>query len=337
MLSFPSIHHRKLAVLACALLLFCSLSSLAQTAAKAKATPTRAGDIHISDFDATRAYNHVKKMVDVGPHPAGSPAIKKVQEYIEKELKSYGLKITEDTFEAVTPRSTVAMKNIIAELPGEKPEVVLITGHYDTKLQPGFVGANDGGSSAATVLELARVLAKTRPAYTLWFVFFDGEEAVVDWSAMNGKDNTYGSRHLAEKMKADGSLAHTKALLLVDMIGDKDLDIKREGESTRWLVDILWNTAQTVGYEKNFLRDEQFISDDHLPFKEMGVPVVDLIDFNYGPDHAYWHTNQDTLDKISGASLKAVGDVIIRALPDIYKRLDNPPPPRVKNKSGENH
>lgn len=337
MLSFSQIHPRNLAVFAWALLLVCGLSGLAQRAAKAKAMQTRAGDIHITDFDATRAYNHVKKMVEVGPHPAGSAAIKKVQEYIEKELKSYGLKVTEDNFEAVTPRSTVAMKNIIAELPGEKSEVILITGHYDTKLQPGFVGANDGGSSAATVLELARALAKTKPAYTLRFVFFDGEEAVVDWSAMNGQDNTYGSRHLAAKMQADGSLAHVKALLLVDMIGDKDLDIKREGESTRWLVDILWNTAQMVGYEKNFLRDEQYISDDHLPFKELGVPVVDLIDFNYGPDHAYWHTNQDTLDKISGESMKAVGDVIIRALPDIYKRLDNPLPPRVKNKAGENH
>jgi Zn-dependent M28 family amino/carboxypeptidase len=301
---------------------------LAQSASKTKAANGKPDKI--TDFDAVRAYNHVKNMVGYGPHPSGSEAIKKAQEYIEKEFKSYGLKVTEDNFESVTPRGNVPMKNIIGELPGEKPEIVLITGHYDTKRQSGFLGANDGGSSAACVLEMARVLSKTKPKYTLWFVQFDGEEAVVDWNAMNGKDNTYGSRHLVSKLKADGTLGRVKAMLLVDMIGDKELDIKREGESTPWLVNVIWDTAQKIGYEKNFIDEEQYISDDHLPFKEAGVPVVDLIDFNYGPDHAYWHTNEDTLDKISGESMKAVGDVLIRALPDIFKRLDKPQPAHAK-------
>jgi glutaminyl-peptide cyclotransferase len=177
---------------------------------------------------------------------------------------------------------------------------------------------------------MARVLSKTKPRYTLWFVQFDGEEAVVDWNAMNGKDNTYGSRHLVSKLKADGTLSRVKAMILVDMIGDKELDIKREGESTPWLVNVIWDTASKIGYEKNFINEEQYISDDHIPFKEAGVPVVDLIDFNYGPDHAYWHTNEDTLDKVSGESMKAVGDVLIRALPEIFKRLDSPQPARAK-------
>jgi glutaminyl-peptide cyclotransferase len=295
---------------------------LAQSVPKAKA-----GELGKAvDFDAARAFNHVKEMVALGPHYSGSEAIKKAQKYIEKEFKSYGLNVSEDNFEAVTPRGTVPMKNIIAELPGEKPDGVLITGHYDTKRQDGFVGANDGGSSAACVLEMARALSKTKPQRTLWFVLFDGEEAVVDWSAMDGKDNTYGSRHLASKLKSDGSLSRVKAMILVDMIGDKNLDIKREGESTPWLVDLVWDTAWKIGYKKNFLREEQYISDDHLPFKEVGVPVIDLIDFNYGPDHSYWHTNEDTLDKTSGESMKAVGDVIIRALPEIFDRLDHPHP-----------
>jgi Zn-dependent M28 family amino/carboxypeptidase len=277
-----------------------------------------------SEFEAVRAYEHVKKLVAFGPHPSGSEAIKKAQEYIENELKSFGLQVNFDNFTGQTPRGPVPMKNIIAELPGEKREIVLITGHYDTKLQDGFMGANDGGSSAAAVLETARVLSKTKPEYTLWFVLFDGEEAVVDWSAMNGKDNTYGSRHLAAKLSGDGTLDRVKALILFDMIGDKNLDIKREGESTPWMVDAIWKAAHTLGYQKYFLESEQYISDDHLPFREAGVPVVDLIDFNYGPGHSYWHTNLDTLDKISGESIKVVGDAVIGALPDIFKYLSNP-------------
>jgi glutaminyl-peptide cyclotransferase len=280
-----------------------------------------------SGFDAARAFDHVKRLTEMGPHPSGSVAIKRAQDYLEKELKSYGLKVTEDSFVGQTPKGAVPMKNIIGEVAGEKPEVVLITGHYDTKRQAGFVGANDGGSSAATVLEMARALSKTKPQYTLWFVLFDGEEAVVEWS---GTDNTYGSRHLVAKLRNDGTLAHVRAMLLVDMIGDKNLDIQREGGSTRWLVDAIWEAAWKAGYAKNFLRDEHFISDDHQPFIEAGIPAVDLIDFDYGADNAYWHSNQDTLDKISGDSMKAVGDAVIGALPAIFKRLNELPPPRPK-------
>ncbi|MGA9770921.1 MAG: M28 family peptidase [Blastocatellia bacterium] len=317
----------KASVITLALMLAICGTALCKQSAKTSAGATGGQP---ADFNAARAYNHVKSMVEFGPHPSGSEAIKKVQEYIGKEFKSYGLKVIEDNFEAVTPRGTVQMKNIIGELPGEKPDIVLITGHYDTKLQRGFLGANDGGSSAACVLEMARALSKTKPHYTLWFVQFDGEEAVVDWGAMNGKDNTYGSRRMVSKLQSDGAIKRIRAMILVDMIGDKELDIKREGESTAWLVNVIWNTARKIGYEKNFLNDEQFISDDHIPFKEAGIPVVDLIDFNYGPDHEYWHTNEDTLDKISGESIKTVGDVVIRALPEIFKRLDNPQPAHAK-------
>lgn len=326
------IKSRKAFPLALALMLAIVGTGLAQSVSKSKTVAHAAGrqPDKAADFDATRAYNHVKSMVEVGPHPSGSEAIKKVQDYIGKEFKSYGLKVIEDNFEGVTPRGTVKMKNIIGELPGEKPDIVLITGHYDTKLQRGFVGANDGGSSAACVLEMARALSKTKPQYTLWFVQFDGEEAVVDWGAMNGKDNTYGSRHLVSKLESDGTLKRVRAMILVDMIGDKELDIKREGESTKWLVNAMWGAAQNLGYEKHFLGEEQYISDDHIPFKEAGIPVVDLIDFNYGPDHDYWHTNEDTLDKISGESMKVVGDVVIRALPEVFKHLDTPQPAHAK-------
>jgi glutaminyl-peptide cyclotransferase len=272
-------------------------------------------------IDANRAFAHVKKVVEFGPRPSGSEAIKKTQEYIKSELSSYGLKIIEDKFEGTTPKGKIPMNNIIAELPGQKSEVVMISGHYDTKLMPGFVGANDGGSSMAAVLETARVLAKTKPEYTLWFVFFDGEEAVVEWV---GNDNTYGSRHMVDKMKAEGTLSRIKALILYDMMGDKGLDIKRDGDSPAWLIDTIWNTAKTLGYSKNFLGNETFISDDHIPFREAGIAAIDLIDFNYGADNSYWHTNADNLDKVSGESIKIVCDVVLQSLPELYKKINAP-------------
>jgi Zn-dependent M28 family amino/carboxypeptidase len=275
----------------------------------------------ITDFDAARAYSHMKRLCEIGPRPPGSEAIKKAQAYIIGELKSYGLKITEDDFTAETTRGRVSMKNIIAELAGEKNEVVIVAGHYDTKLQDGFIGANDGASSTAAVLEMARALAGTKPQYTLWFVFFDGEEAFVNWEANNGKDNTYGSRHMADQLTANGAIKRVRAMILVDMIGDKNLDLLRDDESTRWLVDVIWGTARQIGYGKNFIEQESAYSDDHIPFREAGVPVIDIIDFNYGPNNSYWHTNQDTLDKVSGESVKIVSDTVIRSLPEIFKRL----------------
>src|SRR5262249_22593326 len=247
-------------------------------------------------FDANRAYAHMEKVVGFGPRPSGSAAIKKTQDYIIGELKSYGLTVSEDNFNGQTPKGAIPMKNIIAELPGQKPEVVIISGHYDTKIMPNFVGANDGGSSTAALLETARVLSKTKPEYTLWFVFFDGEEAVVEWQ---GTDNTYGSRHFVEKRKADGSFKNIKTMILYHMIGDKGLDLKRDLNSTTWLVDIIWKTALQLGYNKNFLGNETGMADDHIPFMESGVAAVDLIDFNYGPNNGYWHQPLDTLDKVS--------------------------------------
>jgi Zn-dependent M28 family amino/carboxypeptidase len=275
----------------------------------------------VTGIDAARAYAHVKKMTEIGPHPPGSKEIKKAQEYIESELKTYGVKVINQEFVADTTRGKVPMKNIIGELPGQKPDIVIIAGHYDTKLQADFMGANDGGSSTAAVLEMARVLAPSKPEYTLWFVFFDGEEAFIDWSENDGKDNTYGSRYMASKMTSEGSIKRVKAMILVDMIGDKDLDLLRDEESTPWLVDIIWNTARKIGYEKHFLSEQGAYADDHLPFKEAGVPVIDIIDFNYGPDNAYWHTNKDTLDKVSGESIKIVCDTVIQSLPEVFKQL----------------
>jgi glutaminyl-peptide cyclotransferase len=289
-------------------------ASVANTNANANADKSES-------VDAGRAQAHLKKLVEFGPRPSGSEAIKKTQEYIKSELSGYGLKVMEDKFDGMTPKGKVPMNNLIAELPGQKPEIVIISGHYDTKLMTGFVGANDGGSSTAAVLETARVMAKTKPEYTIWFVFFDGEEAVVEWQ---GTDNTYGSRHMVSRMKADGSLSRVKAMILYDMIGDKGLDLKRDGSSSAWMVEVIWRTAAQMGHNKYFLGNDTAIADDHAPFRDAGIAAVDLIDFNYGgPENQYWHTIQDTLDKVSGDSVKIVCDVVIKALPEIFKQLTN--------------
>jgi len=282
-----------------------------------------------SAFDGERAFNHVKAQVAFGPRPAGSAAIEKTREYLVKELKSSGLQPTFDEFTETTPRGKIKFKNVIAELPGETSDLVIIGSHYDTKefKEFTFVGANDGGSSTGILLEIARVMAadKQKRKFTYQFVFFDGEEAFChDWSeCLDGKDHTYGSRHHAEKFKKQTE--HVKAMILLDMVGDKDLTIPREETSSGWLVSAIWGTAQELGYKKEFpSRSFTIGDDDHMPFLRAGIPAVDVIDFEYGEgaeDNRYWHTAEDTLDKISAKSLKTIGDVILLSLPNIEAQV----------------
>jgi glutaminyl-peptide cyclotransferase len=279
-------------------------------------------------FDAERAFNHVKAQVAFGPRPAGSAALAATRDYLVKELTSYGLKVTLDEFTPTTPDKVTPgktrMANIIAELPGETDNVIAIASHYDTKLfkEFRFDGANDGGSSTGALLEIARIWAqenKAKRKFTYQFVFFDGEEAFCEeWSdCLNGNDNTYGSRHMVERLTAEKKLDKFKALILLDMIGDKDLAIQREDNSTSWLTNVIWQTARESGYGKQFPTTSTAIEDDHVSFLAAGLAAVDLIDFTYGPNLAYWHTKEDTLDKISSQSLKAVGDVVLLSLPKI--------------------
>lgn len=273
-------------------------------------------------FDGDRAYADLKKLVGFGPRPSGSEAIAQARTYLVSELEKAGLKPIQDSFDAHTPRGVIRMINVRAVRPGTKPTVVAITGHYDTKRfnEFRFDGANDGGSSAACVLEMARATAGLKLDNTLEFVFFDGEEAVLDWTET---DSVYGSRFDLDRRYRAGDLRQLKAFILVDMIGDKDLNIKRESGSSPWLTDLIWNTAHAVGYNREFLNDSIQIEDDHVPFLKAGIPAVDLIDFDYGPSHSYWHSAGDTLDKTSARSLKVVGDTIYTALPEIDKRASS--------------
>jgi glutaminyl-peptide cyclotransferase len=268
-------------------------------------------------FDSSRAFEHMRQLVAIGPRPSGSAGIQQAREYIEGQLKAIGLTPQEQAFDAQTPFGVVRMANVIARIPGARPERILLTGHFDTKLyrQFRFVGANDGGSSAAMLLELARVLKARKNAYTIEFVFFDGEEAVLpEWG---GTDHTYGSRHYVEAAKHDGSIASIKAMILFDMIGDRNLTIRQETKSTPWLTAVVWDSAKRLGHHDAFLDDRFEVEDDHQPFLDAGLPAVDIIDLEYNA----WHTAKDTLDEVSARSLQAVGDVFLDALPRIEGKL----------------
>jgi glutaminyl-peptide cyclotransferase len=260
-------------------------------------------------FSGVQALEFTKHAVDLGPRPPGSAANKALQDYIVAQLKMDGCEIAEDAFTAKTPQGPVAMKNIIAKFPGKSGRAIAVTGHFDTKYFPGrkFVGASDGGSSTGLLLELARTLARKPRIDDVYIVFFDGEEAFGEWTET---DSVYGSRHIAERWKKDGTLARLKGLINVDMIGDKNLDIKQEMNSTASLRKLVWNTAADLGYSGFFQSEQMATDDDHMPFIKAGVPALDIIDFDYPP----WHTDADTLDKLSAQSLEIVGIVVYESI-----------------------
>ncbi len=270
-------------------------------------------------FDTDRAWSDLETVVGFGPRPAGSENLQKTREYIVAELRAAGLEPLLDEFVATTPVGEIEMANIRAIVPGRREESIAVAGHYDTKrFDVSFVGANDGGSSTAVVLELARISAGLDLEHTLEFIFFDGEEAVVEW---NADDSVYGSRHDIDRRYEEGGLRRLKALILVDMVGDRDLGVLDETSSTDWLKEMIWETAATIGYSGYFRSDGYAIEDDHTPYLNAGIDAVDLIDLDY----PFWHTPADTIDKTSAESLKVVGDVVYRALPAIDRRLSSDP------------
>lgn len=266
-----------------------------------------------------RALQFTKEVVAFGPRYLGSPGHAKIEAYLRSQLK--GDNPVEDSFTATTPAGNFRMTNFIAKFPGAKDGIIVVSGHYDTLYgRDDFVGANDGGSSTGLLLELARQLrSKKNDGYSVWLVWFDGEEAVRHWTAT---DSVYGSRHLADKWQKEGTAKKVKAFLLLDMIGDAGLGVDRETNSTPWLEDVVYKAATDLGHQAQFFARSLPVEDDHLPFARAGVPVADLIDFDYGPNNAYWHNSQDTLDKLSPRSLEIVGSVVmetIRALNETQK------------------
>jgi glutaminyl-peptide cyclotransferase len=271
-------------------------------------------------FDGNRAYEQVVKQVNFGPRPPGSTAIQKLQDYMETELKSYGCAVETDSFSADTPDGRVPMKNILVKIPGEKQGIILLGTHYDTKKMDNFVGADDAGSSTGVMLEIARLFCKQPPGkYAVWIAFFDAEEAFnKEW---RDPDNTYGSRQMAARMAASGDLPKIKAFLLADLVGGRSPHFKREGASTKWLADLVWTTAGKLGYSDVFVSDKvEAISDDHFSFTRRNVPSVDIIDLDAANDVPYWHTTQDTIDKISAKTLAIVGHTILASIQELQKK-----------------
>jgi Zn-dependent M28 family amino/carboxypeptidase len=261
----------------------------------------------LPQIDSKRAFQYIKDIVAFGPRPLGSENHKKVENYITSRLK--GDQVEDDAFLADTVEGKFPVRNIIAKYPGTKDGIIVILSHYDTNYplrNTGFVGANDGGSSSAILLEYANHLrGKKRDGYSVWLVWTDAEEAMRQWSPT---DSLYGTRHLAERWEKDGTLKKIKAVILMDMIGDADLNILRDTNSTPWLTDLMHTAAERLGVQSHFYGLEGAVDDDHLPFVRRGVPSLDVIDLDYGYNNVFHHTPQDTLDKLSPRSLEIVGN-----------------------------
>lgn len=283
-----------------------------------------------STFDAQRAWKDLEHIVAFGPRPSGSPALEEHRKWLEAELKAAGLEPVRESFKPETPAGPIEMANVYADLRASDPkaEVVILASHFDTKLAKDrfpkpFVGANDGGSSTAVLLELARVLAKGGPrAVTYRFLFLDGEEAVRwEWA---GEDNTYGSRHHAQAIQKSGLARDVRALILLDMVGDKDLKILRDTNSDRRLQSLFFEAARKAGLGKFVDGRAEEISDDHLRFRDLGIPCLDLIDLDFGPQNSYWHSPQDTLENCSKDSLDAAGRIVLAGLPGLEADFRRP-------------
>jgi len=271
-------------------------------------------------FDGKRAYEQVVKQVSFGPRPAGSAALGQLQNYLETELKSYGCAVETDSFSADTPAGRLAMKNFLVKIPGEKPGIILLGTHYDTKRLENFVGADDGGSSTGVMLEIARLLCGQKQAgkYAVWIAFFDGEEAVnKEWV---DPDNRYGSREMAAKLANSGDLPKVKAFILADLVGGKNPHFLRDGESTKWLKDFVWGVAGKLGYGNIFeSAPTNFGGDDHYSFTARHVPSADIMDLDTR-DVPYWHTPEDAMDKISARTLAIVGHTILESVKELQQK-----------------
>lgn len=276
-------------------------------------------------FDGGRAYETLKKIVAVGPRPPGSPEAEKVRQIILNELASLGIESMVLPFEANTPYGPKTMVNVVGIVNGTEDGIVALSNHYDTKYLPEirFVGANDGGSTTAWMLEMARVLGPRRDGRSIWLIWFDGEESFKEWS---DTDSLYGSREFVRYLRANGTLRDLHALINVDMIGDCYLGVLRDAGAPSWLQNAIWKTAAQRGFERHFLSESVALQDDHIPFRLAGVPSINLIDYEYGGsplEHRNnWHTANDRIERVCPGSLQAIGDVIYHALPAIEALLD---------------
>ena len=297
----------------------CSVAAVLLFSAALLAPASAAAQQH---FDGAKALEYAREFVAIGPRWPTGPGHKKAEEFLRDHFTRKHDDLVEDPFIANTPIGPVPMRNFIVKFAGRKNGIIVLATHYETNYplrNINFVGANDGGSTTGLLMAIAdRLHAETARSrdhkldgYSVWLVFFDGEEAIQSWT---DSDSTYGSKHLAAQWSANGTLSRIKAFILTDMIGDKNLDILREDQSTRWLVGLVEDAARNCGDQQYFFKTDGNIEDDHLPFLRRGVPSIDMIDMDYGPNNSYHHTAQDTMDKISAHSLTVDGDVIMESI-----------------------
>ena len=270
-------------------------------------------------FDGARAYQYAREFAAIGPRWPTSPGHLKAENFLRAHFR--GDQVEEDAFVANTPIGAVPMRNFLVRYPGKKPGAIVLATHYETNYwlrNIHFVGANDGAATTGLLMAIGdRLRAQTSggkklDGYSVWLLFDDGEESIN--STWTDSDSLYGTRHLAAKWARDGVLPGIKAFILADMIGDKDLDIQQESQSTPWLISIVHQAAHKFGYDKYFFQHTMEVEDDHLPFVRRGVPSIDIIDLNYGPNDSYHHTAEDTIDKISAKSLTISGDVFMETI-----------------------
>ena len=280
------------------------------------AASSRAAETKIwEEFSGEKALLHVQHLVDLGPHPVGSDAIEKAREYIEAQLRHSGWQVTRQGFTDETPRGKVRFVNLIARFSGDGNAAApsfLLCSHYDTKLFDAirFVGANDGGSSTGLLLELARVIGgRPNMARKIELVFFDGEEAYENFSETDG---LYGSRYFAKQLEADGA-KQFRGGILFDMIGDRSLDITLPADSPPAMARDIFAAAEALKLRNYFSYLDRDLIDDHAPLNAIRIPTIDIIDFDY----TWWHTADDTLDKISAQSLQITGSVALYYLSEL--------------------
>ncbi len=266
--------------------------------------------------DADSAFGMLVEQVEIGPRHSGSPGARTTAEYIAGKAAEFGYEATIDTWDEVTTAGKVTFHNVYAELPGPRPGFLLLGSHFDTKYLPGmaFQGANDAASSTALLLEIMRVLRGIDgwQGRTLRFAFFDGEEARRKYGE---KDGLHGSKRLAARFQREGLVEQCRAMLLLDMVGDKDLSITMPRDSDSQLARDVLRAAEAQGVREHFgffLRGS--ILDDHVPFQQLGIPAVNLIDFTYGPSNSYWHNESDSLDNVAPRSLEIVGNVVLHLI-----------------------
>ncbi|HKV48840.1 MAG TPA: M28 family peptidase [Candidatus Acidoferrales bacterium] len=269
-------------------------------------------------FNPQQAYAYTTQVAGFGERWPGSPGHQKTEDLIHQVLERDDAQIEADNFTANTPRGPVPVHNIIGKFnvtADASQPIFILAGHYDTLFRKGFIGANDGASSTAILLSFADALAHQKTKMQIWLVWTDLEEAIESFT--NG-DGLYGSTHLAQKLADEGLVPRIRGFFLLDMIGDKDLSVARETNSSDVLQKIIYRAADQLGYGKFFFKYDANIIDDHAPFLQVGIPAVDVVDAEYGPVGPeydamgeYHHTNLDTMDKVSEHSLKVVGRTIL--------------------------